>query len=184
MIPVKGDDNIFTVKHYNKFCSYIKQSVFMDVLPIIISELNKYGDILIVGGCIKDIVFFDREPKDYDIVVVTEQKISNISLPSQLNITCVKNSFGGLKLKYKGIQLDIWATPTLAICEKNTFIQTNFDGLYINISKRYFSSTLFNSAIKNETIEILNDTFIHPQHSRNQERIINQKLQLDKIIKK
>lgn len=118
------------------------------------------------------------------MVVVTEQRINDVNLPSYLNITCTKNSFGGLKLNYKGIQIDVWTTPTLNICEKNTFIQTNFDGLYINMSKGYFSSDLFNSTINNGTIEILNSRFMHPQHNRNQERIIDQKLQLDKLIKK
>ena len=130
------------------------------------SQCKKYGDTYLIGGAIKDIAFFDKIPKDFDIIITYPNKIE-LELPDCFKINL--NSFGGYKIFYKELIFDIWNCKD----ERdifNTSIKFNVDGLYINLSIGYYKDELFNQAIEEGIVRLINNKNMHPVEGRDYER--------------
>ena len=158
---------LFTRDKYNKVYEYLSNNIFYEPnIQQLFSQCKKYGDVYLIGGTIKDIAFFDRKPKDFDIIITYPNKIElDLSDCFKINL----NSFGGYKILYKELIFDIWNCKD----ERdifNTSIKFNVDGLYINLSKDYYKDKLFNQSIQEGIIKLINNKNMHPVEGRDYER--------------
>lgn len=150
---------LFTKDKYNKVYDYLSNNIlYKPNIQQLFLQCEKYGDVYLIGGAIKDIAFFNRKPKDYDIIIKSSNKIE-LNLPDCFKINL--NSFGGYKIFYKEIIFDVWN------CKDeqdifNTSIKFNIDGLYINLTKNYYKDKLFNQAIIEGTVIFINNKNMHP----------------------
>ncbi len=158
----KQENFLFTKDKYNKVCEYLSKNILNESnIQKLLSQCEKYGDICLIGGAIKDIAFFNRTPKDFDFIVISTDNIK-LELPKCFKINI--NSFGSYKITYKNYTFDIWN------CENerdilNNSIKFNADGLYINLSKKYYKSELFNQAIREGVLRIVNNKK-HPNYEK------------------
>ena len=150
----------------NEYFYEIKQK--SDQIDKLINSLSGIGDIIIVGGTIRDLLIKGETPRDIDLIIDTGVDLEIIF--SEYN-NCLKNRFGGYKLKIDNIEFDIWSIDNHwafkeKILRKNisnlkysTFL--NFDALFYNLSKQQIDSDIFNQCILNNMLEItLNEEFI------------------------
>ena len=158
---------IFTKDKYNKVMQYLSKYLFYDAnIKYLFNEYDKFGDVYLIGGAIKDIAFFDRIPRDYDIIVLSPNKIE-LDLPECYIIN--KNNFGSSKIYYRNFIFDIWNCKD----EQDIFdssIKFNIDGLYINLSKGIYKDELFNQSIMDGVVRIVNNKNTHPIEGRDYER--------------
>jgi len=161
---------------------YLSEYVFYDAnIKYLFKEYDKFGDVYLIGGAIKDIAFFDRTPKDYDVIVLSPNKIE-LDLPECYIKT--HNNFGCNKIYYsdttvihattdkifnRNFIFDIWNCKD----EQDIYdssIKFDIDGLYINLSKGYYKDELFNQSIMDGVVRIVNNKNTHPIEGRDYER--------------
>ena len=103
----------------------------------------------LLGGCIRDLINANY-PKDLDIVVLGNENFDFIkSIIDKLNIEYTLNKFGGFKLKYNGLEIDLWLSDDLF-----SAIQYNVDGLFYDLSNKSLISLTFDDFMKNGIKEI------------------------------
>ena len=103
----------------------------------------------LLGGCIRDLINANY-PKDLDIVVLGNENMEFIKLLiEKLNITYTLNRFGGFKLQYNGLEVDLWVAEDLF-----SAIQYNVDGLFYDLSSQSLVSLTFEDFIKNGLKEV------------------------------
>lgn len=170
---------MFTRQLYNKVWNYLSENLYYEPnIQSLLCQCESYGDIVLIGGAIKDIAFFDKTPKDYDIIVVRNNPIKNLEHKDfKLNLndntyTIVKNSFSGYKINYKTLTFDIWTCNNIKEIEESS-VKFNLDGLYINLSKDKYYSKLFNQGVKEGICKVINNKFTHPDKNRDYERGLN-----------
>lgn len=93
--------------------------------------------IYLVGGAIRDLMLANI-PKDLDFVVVGEEHLEWVMLVlKKFNIEYSLNRFGGFKINYNGVMVDLWITNDLF-----SSMQYNVDGLYFNLKHQEVSQLL------------------------------------------
>ncbi|GKX31395.1 hypothetical protein SH1V18_38750 [Vallitalea longa] len=136
-----------------------------------IRDLEKYYEIIIFGGAVRDYLFSDVQfsPRDIDIVLSPKKEYICIDKVLRNNYgdeNLYKNRFGGYKLKNKFIQFDIWyLKDTWAFKEKilDTNINNLLSSVFLNIDAYAYNLTteLFidncNENIDIEEIDIVLD---------------------------
>ena len=162
---------IFKENHYKKVLNYISSNLYSEQnISSLLLECEKFGELILIGGSIKDIAFFNKIPKDFDIVVLLNNNINDLQLEIDENIYDInKNSFGGYKVKYENYIFDIWSCNDIKDIENNN-IQFNLDGLYINLSTNKYYTNLFNEGIRSNVCKIVNNKISHPSLNRDYER--------------
>jgi hypothetical protein len=133
----------------------------------LIGELSTMGDLLFLGGSIRDICLSYEEPsmpRDFDIAIkcINNNYEDLEVLLKQYNHT--KNRFGGYKVRISNIEFDIWALEnTWAF--KNTDLMPNeenlaksvylsIDGIVYNFNKAKLYDEVFRSSLQNSKIDI------------------------------
>lgn len=162
-------DYLFTKDTYHKVMDYLSENLYSDKeLCKFLSHLESYGHIILVGGSIKDIGFFDKSPKDFDLVIKTNRKLDMSMLPESFNVGL--NAYKEPKIKYKNIVFDV-----MSAIDKTEFrlkvIQFNTDGLYINLSTGRYESHLYNQAIIDGTLKIVSDEKYDSETDRTKKRL-------------
>ena len=105
--------------------------------------------IYLLGGCIRDLINANN-PKDLDFVIVGKEHSDFIKLLiDNLNIEYRLNRFGGYKLNYNGMEIDLWLTDDLF-----SSIQYNVDGLFYDIKNNNLLSLTFDDFLKNGIKEV------------------------------
>ena len=135
----------------------------------LINELEKLGDIILIGGAIRDIVLSQCEPRDIDLIIDTQEDIDGIM--NTFDNTC-RNRLGGYKISLDDLEIDVWTLDNhWAFKEKildksfnnimySTFL--NFDSLFYNFSKRIGCAHVFNEAVSTSCLDItLKDEYIN-----------------------
>src|SRR5699024_3019557 len=100
-----------------------------DIFDQFFNEAFKQGDLILVGGAIRDFALH-RNPKDLDIIIDCNLYKLN-DLMNKYNFH--KNRFGGYKFKIKDIQIDIWN-----ISNHWAFKENIYECSFENISKGAF----------------------------------------------
>ena len=103
----------------------------------------------LLGGCIRDLINANY-PKDIDIVVLGKENKDFIEeFIKKFNIDYTINKFGGFKLKYNNLEIDLWVSDDLF-----SSIQYNVDGLFYDLSNKSLVSLTFNDFLENGVREI------------------------------
>lgn len=85
-------------------------------LSRVLSNLQTEGRIYLLGGAVRDIGYLGKQPRDLDIVVDS----TNIDLDIYFSGCKVKkNSFGGYKVLFDGIEADIWTIAAMHILKED-----------------------------------------------------------------
>ena len=110
------------------------------------------SSIYLIGGSIKDLLL-DREVRDIDIVVLSNDDTQIKSFIDKYNLQYQRNNFGGYKIKYGDLEIDIWNSNDLYKC-----IQYNFDGLFYDIKNKVFIPFGFFDAIETKELKEINSS--------------------------
>ena len=80
---------------------FIKNSVLQEL----VENLNKNGEVFLLGGAVRDIIT-NTSPRDYDFVVdLKKEPLEEIVS----NFNHRKNSFGGYKIFIEDMMVDVWS---------------------------------------------------------------------------
>jgi len=130
--------------------------------------LSKIGDIIIVGGALRDFAL-DDAPRDIDIIIDSDS-------PEDFNdalkeFDCYRNRFGGYKLIISSIEFDIWSindnwafkegihNSKFSNISKGTFY--NFDAIALNLTTLQLDADIFIQTLNNKMLDItLEEDFI------------------------
>ncbi len=111
--------------------------------------ISMLASVFLVGGAIRDLRFAKR-PKDLDFVVHGELNLDWVQdVLKKFNIDYAFNRFGGFKINYNGINVDLWLTNDLF-----SAMQYNVDGLYYDVKNKRLLSFTYEDFIVNGLIEI------------------------------
>lgn len=131
------------------------------------NRLGEYGDLILVGGAIRD--YANRiKPRDIDIIV--DCKTSNLDDALE-SYSYRKNRFGGYKVFIENTELDIWSISNnwafreKILEEKFENISRgafyNFDSLAFNINSSYLDADIYIQAMNEKILDIiLEDEYI------------------------
>ncbi|MDH4617376.1 hypothetical protein [Brevibacillus sp. AY1] len=125
------------------------------------NNLSEYGDLILVGGAIRDYAH-KTLPRDIDIIV--DSKISNFD--EVLDSYCYRrNRFGGYKVFLENIELDIWGISNNWAFRENILDAKfeniskgsfyNFDSLALNLKTSYLDADIFIQAIREKLLDII-----------------------------
>lgn len=110
----------------------------------IIYELAKEMPIYLVGGSIRSLML-SLEPKDLDFIVLgCEYKDKLSKLINKFDMKYSYNKFGGYKIKYGEIVVDIWTNNDLF-----SAVEYNADGIFYYVNNDVIVSLTFDDFIKN-----------------------------------
>jgi len=125
-----------------------------------IDELQNYGELIIIGGALRDFSF-NRTPRDLDIMVS-----SNVTDFDDLmkNYDYRKNRFGGYKVSINDTELDIWSIQN-NWAFKNQYYDASFknvtkgsffniDAIAFNLNTGDIDAEIFIETIKNRVLDI------------------------------
>lgn len=131
------------------------------------NSLNKFGDLILVGGAIRDFAFL-KPPRDIDIIIDSENSNFDEVLK---DFEHSKNRFGGYKVLIDNIEFDIWGInhnwafkekildTQFENISKGTFY--NFDALALNINTSNLDAEVFVESMKEKVLDItLEDAYI------------------------
>jgi hypothetical protein len=143
--------------NYNKFLNqHPMLSDFRD-------NLEKFGDVILFGGAVRDFGHYNKAPRDIDIVINTSNPTFVENFLFGKNVK--KNRFGGYKVKVSSLSVDIWLLPfTWAFREgivevsvekltKTVFL--NFDSIVFDTSNQKIYDGGFSESIETNTLDII-----------------------------
>lgn len=136
------------------------------------------------GGSVLE-EYYGIEPKDYDYIVECQNvKEYNKVIDTIQSLNPQINSFGGYKVKFKGIHLDIEVIDKPLKEELNRFIELNSDGVFYNIIENNVLTTKdFDLYLISHKVEVINDKSIHPHKNNRREERIKKAIQRLKFMK-
>lgn len=103
----------------------------------LIYELDKYGEVCIVGGAIRDWIF-GFPPKDIDLAVDTENESGLYEYLSNIKNN-ERNSFGGYRIYDE--KFDIWSLAKTYAFTTDEFKSLNIQPDFIGLAKTVFFNT-------------------------------------------
>lgn len=139
---------------------------------LLMKTLEQKGDVIVIGGVIRDIIINKCEPRDIDLIVDTEELdeiMRNFEFVS-------KNRFGGYKLNINGLEIDVWSIDnhwafkekilkkSFENIEYSTFL--NFDSAFYSVTRDIGCADVFNESMSNSYLDItLEDEYIYKNPS-------------------
>src|SRR5690606_11058885 len=159
------------IKHefYLHFTNDMKAECFIDFFY----ELFLYGNTYVVGGYFRDFLL-NKNSRDIDIITeVSNQDLLNII--NTFNVNYRVNRHGGVKIKLKTIEMDIWNINNnwafknnLVKLNENDKLNSiakgcfyNFDSPVINLYSFDINTRYFNECFKNRELDILQNQTIY-----------------------
>lgn len=70
------------------------------------NDLEGLGDVIVVGGVVRDIVYGEKEPRDIDLIICCASEELQKALWES---GAKRNRFGGYKIERNGMLFDIWS---------------------------------------------------------------------------
>lgn len=147
----------------NKVLSYFfLQRKLRPEFDFLINNLEEFGELILVGGAIRDIVLKNQAPRDLDIIVDTDD--TNLE-DAFCGVKYKKNRFGGYKIIFDFIEIDIWSIRnnwafkeghlehSINNLQKGAFF--NIDSVFVNLNNGDFLASFFDEAIKNRCLDIV-----------------------------
>jgi hypothetical protein len=139
-------DKIFKYSDLNnysdKFINYLEKKLDLDVLYFL-NHLLSNGEVIIFSGVIRNFfIEYKGELRDLDLVIKLPENKNIESIIK--NYHYIKNSFGGFKIKIKGINIDLWEIEKTWAIKTNKIEMMLFDTYNLpNTSFFNFSSVIF-----------------------------------------
>jgi Poly A polymerase head domain len=162
---------MLTTEHVRSVNSYLSRIRLNPTIHSLFARIEACGDVILIGGAIRDIALKREIPRDIDLIVDCAED----ELRSNLRSYEYKlNSFGGYKLQIDNITFDIWSIENnwafknkiVPIAKENITKGAfyNIDAVCINLSDNSFFSEHFDAAVINRELDIIQE----------QQNIINQ----------
>lgn len=127
------------------------------------NELEKLGNIILFGGAVRDFGYYDKVPRDIDIVINTSNPASIGNFLFGKNVK--KNRFGGYKVKVGSLSVDIWLLPftwafregivELSVEKLTETVFLNFDSIVFDASNQILYDGGFTESIETNTLDII-----------------------------
>jgi hypothetical protein len=128
----------------------------------LLTRLESFGELILIGGAIRDIALLNRMPRDFDIIINSLESDFDKAFDGY---TMIRNRFGGYKVIIEDMQFDIWSIQShwafkLNLIStnveniKNT-IFFNVDSLFLNLNNNFSESEYFNQAVINQELDII-----------------------------
>jgi hypothetical protein len=128
-----------------KFLEFIHNNLPSDVCDFI-DSLNKLTEVTIFSGIIRNFFLSKTEIRDLDIVLADHIEIEYL-LSKASSVT--RNSFGGYKIKFSEIDIDMWyLKDTWAFNHQKTFDLNNLINLIPATAFFNFSAIIFSLSSK------------------------------------
>jgi len=132
----------------------------------LLSNLERYGDLILIGGAVRDLAFNKRQPRDFDIIINTDC----LNLDDAFSgFTFSNNRFGGYKLFLNEIEFDVWSIGNnwafkekiLKLSFQNLTQGTfyNIDSIVLNLTNGDWEAKNFIDAIENRILDIVLDEY-------------------------
>lgn len=167
---------MLTTEHVKSVTSYVRGIRINPTIQSLFAKIEACGDVILIGGAIRDIALKKERPRDIDLIVdcVEDELRSNLrSYKYKLN------SFGGYKIEIDDVAFDIWSIEN-NWAFKNEIVPTakeniskgafyNIDAVCINLSDSSFFSEHFDTAVINRELDIIQDhqNIINQAHALN-----------------
>ena len=136
LLKIKVKYNNETLK--TKLETYIKNNF------AVVYEIASFAPVYLLGGAIRDLIM-DKEPKDLDFIVLGMEYSKNIlEVLNKHKIDFTYNHFGGYRINYNGVHVDLWASNDLF-----SAVQYNVDGLFFYLNDNNLISFSFDDFVKN-----------------------------------
>lgn len=127
------------------------------------SFLKNMGKAVIIGGAIRDIIYYDEQPRDLDFIFWGDLD----NLISNLNINATQNRFGGYKIQFdKNLEVDIWEASNNWAFKNHFFNESienihfgclyNYDSLVWSINNDYYEDQFFKEFLENKVLDFTN----------------------------
>lgn len=147
------------------------------IFDSLLKKLESKGDIVLIGGAIRDMIVFKQKPRDFDLIVMS----ANENLGDNLDSFIVeRNSFGGYRIKIDKLKIDIWSMANHWAFKNSYFdckienlknsVFFNFDAIYVNLGTGEYEAESFNNTIQENKLDIvLNEKWVNlnPSHEIN-----------------
>lgn len=155
-----------TVTHngLNRVADYISEIRQQETIDNFFNKLESYGNIVIIGGSIRDIVFNRKNPRDIDIIVDTDTVVIDDVFEG---MEYTQNRFGGYKAIYNQQEFDVWSITNNWAFKRNILDATvenipkgcfyNLDATYYNVSTGVGDAHYFNDALYRKQLDIVLD---------------------------
>lgn len=173
-----------------KILSLIKiQSANNEDFKRFFEVLNLYMNVILIGGAARGALENDFNPRDLDFILNNDNMNDFESIIKNLHINYAKNSFGGYKLKFKNLEVDVWSIythnsfikgfmePSVENLEKTCVI--NYDAVLYDFKKNVLYDSIYQNCKKNKTIKLIGDLKMINSHGigRNVARLIRKQLE-------
>lgn len=134
----------------------------------IFCRLEEYGHLILIGGAIRDIAVYNRQPRDYDIIVNTD--CENFDEVFE-GFEFTKNRFGGYKIYINTFEFDVWSIKN-NWAFKNNILEAkvenivestfyNIDSVHLNLNNGDWDGKYFIEALNENVLDIvLDDDYI------------------------
>ncbi|MNO43577.1 hypothetical protein D3C76_338000 [compost metagenome] len=154
---------------WERVADYIREIRKHETINNFFYKLESYGDIVIIGGSIRDIVVNGKNPRDIDIILDTEAaQIDDVFEGMEYT----KNRFGGYKAVFNQQEFDVWSITNNWAFKRNILDATienipkgcfyNLDATYFNLSTGLGDAQYFSEALFRKQLDIvLDDEFIY-----------------------
>lgn len=153
------------MKYSEKINNYLRSKTDSSLsFSSFLSYLKNRGKAVIVGGAIRDIVYYHKQPRDIDFIFWGD--LSN--LISTINISATQNRFGGYKILFNNnLEVDIWeASDNWAF--KNHFFKKsienihlgclyNYDSLVWSLNNDYYEDQFFKEFQEGKVLDFINE---------------------------
>lgn len=149
---------------WERVTDYIKEIRKHETIDNFFNKLETYGNIIIIGGSIRDIVLNGKDPRDIDIILDSEAiQIDDVFEGMEYT----QNRFGGYKAVYNQQEFDVWSIinnwafktkildATIENIPKGCFF--NLDATYFNLSTGLGDAQYFSEALYRKQLDIVLD---------------------------
>ena len=173
-----------------KILSLIKiQSANNEDFKRFFEVLNLYMNVILIGGAARGALENDFNPRDLDFILNNDNMNDFESIIKNLHINYIKNSFGGYKLKFKNLEVDVWSIyahnafikgfmkPSVENLEKTCVI--NYDAVLYDFKKNVLYDSIYQNCKKTKTIKLIGDLKMINSNGigRNVARLIRKQLE-------
>lgn len=152
---------MFTSNHAKKVVTYLENMRKNPRIDALIKGVEACGDVVLIGGAVRDIALRSEEPRDFDLIVCGR----DADLQECMQSNCAtRNSFGGYKIEIDDCVFDIWSIENhwpvkrgIITKEKEKVTDGafyNIDAICMYLSDNSFSCEGFNDAIRTMQLEI------------------------------
>lgn len=155
---------VMTHKGFNRVAEYIDEIRQQETVDKFFNKLESYGNIVIIGGSIRDIAINQKKPRDIDIIVDTDAiYIDDVFEGMKYS----RNRFGGYKAVYNQQEFDVWSINNNWAFKRNildALVENipkgcfyNLDATYFNLSTGVGDADYFNDALFKKQLDIVLD---------------------------